>query len=90
MDRDWLFVAKGETPQVALFIRMGMSPVQAVAFSGILDDRPIVGVSAIKLASMVMRLVNTEWYAAQRLAAECKEALESLAKQEAEQMRLFS
>jgi hypothetical protein len=58
--KHWLFVAKGETLEVSLFIRLGLSPKQAVEFLRRLDDSPIVGITGIGLARRVVALIEQE------------------------------
>lgn len=89
MSETWLFKGPNETAEVAFFIKMGLSPKRAVAFCQILDDKPIVGVTATWLADACMQMINKEWFAAQRLRSECMNELRNMAIEEASQMKLF-
>ena len=74
VQKRWLFVGKGETPEVAIFIRLGMSPRQAAEFCRLLDDRPLVGISGCSLAARIVRVISTEY-------ANCQNQLDTWARE---------
>jgi hypothetical protein len=68
-------VPPGETAEVRLFYLLGMTEYQSRQFCCVLNDHPIAGFNAPKLAKYVFRALAREQYFGDKARAACEQMI---------------